>query len=575
MEDAKHIPYKVSLGALYAALLVFLLVQFSTLVWGTHRKLSYKNGFLFLCIVWTALRLVFWVQASLYSSEETSNSVLFGTEVLVLWISAPVQYATFTFLLLYYCKVLAANTWKGARRRWYTASFVAFNLATTGLTLLFIALVFSPGISTDETQGLQKAYLGYNGVVFLLLASAFITVARQFCYLDRSSTVVQQHRPRTVIAVNVVISAILTSRGCMNVLQMTAMYELSIPLDRSRDIQFTISSAYFIWEIFPTILLLFTVGLSCTNPFRLCAARARAKLLGGAAQRSATPAGIAANANAAAGGGGLFGSTLGCVSCPSLSSSSRPCELTSPLDAVDDAHGSAARAARATPVPSFSAHHRSPTFVCAHSFLPRPAPVSFPPSLFPSFPLSLFPSLARSLSRRSSNPSSRRMSLEGAALAGTSSTGAGGSGLAIPAPGTLSTHSTVTYILCESFSQWPLKHVSWTRTMMIAPLAPSGGSYFSNRNRYDSFDPNVGGIGPGAHGPAAARRSQLHQEQQQQPPQHQHQLQRDRLQPARSHDATGLPAGRGEGLRTQQPRGRLLSDGDGNPLPNRLGARVP
>ena len=105
-----------------------------------------------------------------------------------------------------------------------------------------------------------------------------------------------------------------------------------------------------------------------------------------------------------------------------------------------------------------------------------------------------------------------------------------------------------------------------------AAAALSGGSYFSNRNRYDSFDPNAGGgIGPGAHGPGAARRSQLHQEQQQ-PPQHQHQLQREQLQPAQSRDAAGIPKGHGEGLRAQQQRGRLLSDGDGNPLPNRLGA---
>ena len=372
------IPYKLSLGVLYAALLVFLLVQFSTLVWGTHRKLSYKNGFLFLCVLWTALRLVFWVQASLYSSEATSNPVLFGTEVLVLWLSAPVQYATFTFLLLYYCKVLAANTWKGARRRWYTAAFIAFNLVTTGLTALFIALVFSPGISTDFTQGLQKAYLAYNGVMFFLLASAYITVARQFCYLDRTSTVVQQHRPRTVIAVNVVISAILTSRGCMNVLQMTAMYELSIPLDRSRDIKFTISAAYFIWEIFPTILLLFTVGLSCTNPFRLCAARARAKLFGDAALRSATPAGIAANAGAGGGGGGggLFGSTLGCVVACRAPPSPPPC-------APARVRSSAGRHARTRPVlrllprgrplahPSLRANARTPTpysFVCQSCF---------------------------------------------------------------------------------------------------------------------------------------------------------------------------------------------------------------
>jgi hypothetical protein len=264
------IPFKLTLLAAYLVLLVFLVIQLSTLVWGTHRKLSYKNGFLSLCVAWTALRSLFWVQTSLYSPAADSNQVLFGTEVLVLWISAPVQYATFTFLLLYYSKVLAANTWKGARRRWYTAAFVLFNVFTTAITGIFIVAVFSSQ-RKNFTAWLQTTYLVYNGAIFLLLAAAYVTVARQFCYLDRTSRAVQQHRPRTVIVVNIVIGAILTSRGCTNILQAISMYDLSIPLDRTGDIGFTISLAYFVWEIFPTILLLLTVGLSCTNPLKTCA----------------------------------------------------------------------------------------------------------------------------------------------------------------------------------------------------------------------------------------------------------------------------------------------------------------
>ena len=80
-------PIKTSLVVVYVLMLLYLAALLALHVSGHHKLLSFKVGFLILCVVWTGSRAVWWVQCTINTVDLTNM------ELLTFWASPVIKFA--------------------------------------------------------------------------------------------------------------------------------------------------------------------------------------------------------------------------------------------------------------------------------------------------------------------------------------------------------------------------------------------------------------------------------------------------------------------------------------------------
>lgn len=253
MTSAHLTAFSIFVGS-YAVLLLFLTRE-NVLLWSErHKRLSFKAGFNGLCWIWALLRCTFWSLMIAYG-ETMPHIVEYG----LLWLPQTVQFAVFSLLALFFLKVINFSTWQSIRRSWYIGAAAA-NIVFTSLVVIFAILISLPDNTDEQANAIQNAELVANGCIFLLLSCLFAKLGRALWHLEHKNYsrmfLLEQ---RTVGMVNLTLFVIFTCRSVFNILSASNAVDLPISAG-SVGTEVGVVVLYELWEICPTVLLLFTIA---------------------------------------------------------------------------------------------------------------------------------------------------------------------------------------------------------------------------------------------------------------------------------------------------------------------------
>ena len=98
-----HLAVTITFTTIYGLLFFFILVQLWMILYYRHRRLSYQSVFLFICLLWAAVRTTLF---SFYFNDSRKANALSGFPRWLLY-AFPIclQFVTLTLLVLYLAQV--------------------------------------------------------------------------------------------------------------------------------------------------------------------------------------------------------------------------------------------------------------------------------------------------------------------------------------------------------------------------------------------------------------------------------------------------------------------------------------
>jgi hypothetical protein len=275
----------VSLAMLlvYSVLLLFTLIKLVVRCTGRHKKVGFLSTFLVLIVVWSAIRCAIWLLAAVVRD----NGNPYATEVLVL-LSFASELGSMALIVLFFVKIFVKQTiWS----RWKHAAKVLFITfyATT------MALAAGWGVASGALRENAAQASGRTGVrrmwgvqsnlfdridnalfccVFAVLGCTFFALAVQ---LHRTASAASEAERRVMLPIHpgyvcgafVVLGVLHLSRSLFDFL--AALGVVFISGRSAADLTDVVSMGqealivvfYVIWDIVPTLILLFIMQLRC------------------------------------------------------------------------------------------------------------------------------------------------------------------------------------------------------------------------------------------------------------------------------------------------------------------------
>ncbi|XP_041756927.1 G protein-coupled receptor 137Ba isoform X2 [Coregonus clupeaformis] len=275
------VPHYVKLGltvvytVFYSLLFLFIYLQLWMVLRYKHKRLSYQTVFLFLCLLWAALRAVLF---SFYFRNFVTANTLAPFPFWLLYCS-PVclQFFTLSLMNLYFVQVVFKAKSK------YAPELLKYRLPLC-LLFLSISMVFLVvnvtcallvRMSTAEAQTVVLVRVAINDTLFVLcaisLSLCLYKIAKMSLaniYLESKGTSVCQ-----VTAIGATVTLLYTSRACYNLLVLALTNIKSINsfdydwynVSDQADLQSTLGDAgyivfgviLFVWELLPTSLVVY------------------------------------------------------------------------------------------------------------------------------------------------------------------------------------------------------------------------------------------------------------------------------------------------------------------------------
>ena len=202
--------------ALYAVILAYVVVQSVLLHREGHKLWSYKHGFSFLTILWTALRVGFWVDVLVAPDAAWGFARFFA-----FWAPHAVQFATFALLAVFFVQTINHNGWSpssdgssGGMRRAVTIAVV---VATAVQAVFVFAAAGFASVSDANAVTWGKAEASLSAIVFAGLSVGFLLLGYRLHRLPATahSRMMLMH-PRTTACVNIVLFLVFLSRSVFN-----------------------------------------------------------------------------------------------------------------------------------------------------------------------------------------------------------------------------------------------------------------------------------------------------------------------------------------------------------------------
>lgn len=99
-----HLGITVTFTVIFALLFLIIFLEMMLLLYYKHKLLSYQSVFLFVCLLWSALRVELF---SFYFSKTNGliTSLSVGAYFALYALPVVFQYVTLTLLVLYFCRV--------------------------------------------------------------------------------------------------------------------------------------------------------------------------------------------------------------------------------------------------------------------------------------------------------------------------------------------------------------------------------------------------------------------------------------------------------------------------------------
>lgn len=274
------VPPYVTLGltgvytALYSLLFVSVYVQLWLVLRYRHKRLSFQTVFLFLCLLWSALRTVLF--SFYFRNFVTANTL--GPFPFWLLYCFPVclQFFTLSLMNLYFAKVVFKAKSKYSpellRYRWpLYLLFLVISLVFLVVNLVCALLVRT---ASADTHTVVLTRVAINDSLFVLcavsLAVCLYKIAKMSLaniYLESKGTSVCQ-----VTAIGAIVVLLYASRACYNLVVLGLSNKKINSFDYDwynvsdqADLQSTLGDAgyvvfgviLFVWELLPTSLVVF------------------------------------------------------------------------------------------------------------------------------------------------------------------------------------------------------------------------------------------------------------------------------------------------------------------------------
>ncbi|XP_044229809.1 G protein-coupled receptor 137Ba [Thunnus albacares] len=274
------VPPYVTLGltvvytVFYSLLFIFIYVQLWLVLRYRHKRFSYQTVFLFLCLLWSALRTVLF--SFYFKNFITANTLSPFPFWLLYCFPVCLQFFTLSLMNLYFAQVIFKAKSK------YAPELLRYRMPLY-LLFLFISLVFLVvnlvcallvRMSSAEAHTIVLVRVAINDTLFVLcaisLSLCLYKIAKMSLaniYLESKGTSVCQ-----VTVVGAIVILLYASRACYNlvVLGLSNKSINSFDFDwynvsDQADLQLTLGDAgyivfgviLFVWELLPTSLVVF------------------------------------------------------------------------------------------------------------------------------------------------------------------------------------------------------------------------------------------------------------------------------------------------------------------------------
>ncbi|XP_064863844.1 G protein-coupled receptor 137Ba isoform X2 [Oncorhynchus nerka] len=259
----------------YSLLFLFIYLQLWMVLRYKHKRFSYQTVFLFLCLLWAALRAVLF--SFYFRNFVTANTL--GPFPFWLLYCYPVclQFFTLSLMNLYFAQVVFKAKSKHAPEllKYRLPLYLLFLSISMVFLVVNLTCALLVRMSTTETQTIVLIRVAINDTLFVLcaisLSLCLYKIAKMSLaniYLESKGTSLCQ-----VTAIGATVTLLYTSRACYNLLVLALTNVKSINsfdydwynVSDQADLQSTLGDAgyivfgviLFVWELLPTSLVVY------------------------------------------------------------------------------------------------------------------------------------------------------------------------------------------------------------------------------------------------------------------------------------------------------------------------------
>ena len=259
--------YTSILVVLCFILMFFVIIQ---LVFSLHhhrnKLLSWSTCFYLLCLMWTIVRITYWLIL------ETQDSLTYLELYLLYWLPTPIQFSNFSLLVLFYIQVITGQHW---RLKWRMICLPLYFMMTMSMATFTIVWAFN---SSNEIKNAYeygdiydqefykvssvKVQLIYSSLSFFILSILFAFYGYKISMIEswkRRRMLMSQ--PKTLAAINFTLWLVFFTRAIRD-LATSQSWFVSIwnQLDMNgRVTTFSYFVFFLFWEFLPTVLLLLLI----------------------------------------------------------------------------------------------------------------------------------------------------------------------------------------------------------------------------------------------------------------------------------------------------------------------------
>ena len=221
-DDIPLWPYILAktLIGLYTGICASSLVSLCKIVCQHHKLYSFRFFFLSLSLVWTLLRILFFLSspsstsctpsATLSDTSRPSSPLYHFLIDLLYYLPSSCQLAMFSLLLLFYAQLYHQHlhTWKFVERR-AVLLFALLNTCQLLITITFIVLIQQPGLRGASLEWYHQSYFILSASFFLTL---FLVALYYFNLLHRHTPHISSLLSSHHLSLSTVIFLLLLSR---------------------------------------------------------------------------------------------------------------------------------------------------------------------------------------------------------------------------------------------------------------------------------------------------------------------------------------------------------------------------
>uniref|UniRef100_A0A7N8XAE1 G protein-coupled receptor 137 n=1 Tax=Mastacembelus armatus TaxID=205130 RepID=A0A7N8XAE1_9TELE len=264
---------------LYAGLFLVVYIQLWLLFLYKHKRWSYQSVFLFLCLLWAALRTTLF--SFYFCNALQANHLPVAVYWLLYCFPVCLQFFTLSLINLYFTQVLlkvrGTSSSKGDRRLWLSrCMYAALNTVFLSVNIVCAALGDrGRGGSGDRTWNLVLVRVLVNDSLFILDAVLLAALLLLLTRYSQSTSPYLMSKGTTVCrtaALGAAVILLFTSRACYNLTVLFLSqnhrvesfnfdwYNVSDQADLRYELgdmgYLVFGAILFIWELLPTGLLI-------------------------------------------------------------------------------------------------------------------------------------------------------------------------------------------------------------------------------------------------------------------------------------------------------------------------------